>query len=75
MSIRRYIPEDSSLNLPKTPRQVRRITDYCRWLGIRETLENTPSNRREANDLIYYLRAQLRAANAAKKAKRRQQLK
>ncbi len=60
------IPPESSWNLPPTGAQVRQITLLCRHLGIKEYLENSSSNRLEARDLIYQLRAQ-RKANRRKK--------
>lgn len=58
------ISPDSSWNLPPTDNQVRTIAQYCMWNGIREPLEERPSNRWEARDLIYRLRKE-------KKRKRR----
>jgi len=54
------ISADSSWNLPPTSRQVLSITRLCMALHIQTELENTPSNRREARDIIYQLRAKLR---------------
>jgi len=68
--IRRFIPEDSTLDLKPTPTQVNRITQYCKILGIKSPLESSTSNRREANDLIYHLRGQVRTKNAERKARR-----
>jgi len=54
------IAPSSSWNEQPTPAQVRAITRLCMALHIREPLEETPSNRREARDMIYQLRAKLR---------------
>lgn len=54
----------STLNLPPTGRQTRAITKLAVALGDKGEgpvpIEHTPSNRREARDLIYKLRIQLR---------------
>ncbi len=55
------IPSASSWTLPPTGRQVAAITRLCQQLGIREPLEEKPSNRWEARRLLYELR-QKRAA-------------
>jgi len=49
----------SSLNWKPTPRQVRAITKLAVALGIQEPIENL-STRREARDLIYRLRRELK---------------
>lgn len=49
------ISQSSSWNLPPTGRQARAITRLCLQLGIREELENKPSNRQEARQLQYSL--------------------
>lgn len=54
------IPIGSTLNLKPTPRQVRAITRMASQLGDRSGIEHTPVNRREARDLIYKLRIQLK---------------
>jgi hypothetical protein len=54
------IPPESSLNLPPTGRQARAITKLCLYKGISEPLEERPSNRREARNLIYELRNEKR---------------
>lgn len=54
------IPPESSWNLPPTDGQVERITRQCMRLGIREPLEERPSNRREARNLIWGLRKEKR---------------
>lgn len=54
------IQPTSSLNDDPTPAQVRAITRLCMALDIREPLEETPSNRREARNMIYQLRAKLK---------------
>jgi len=51
----KYQPS-STINLPPTGRQCRRITLQCMRLGIREPLEEKVSNRREARDLSWELR-------------------
>jgi hypothetical protein len=50
------IPPGSSWNLPPTEKQTRAIAELCMRRGIRELLEETPSDRREARNLIYELR-------------------
>ena len=45
----------SSWQLPPTGRQVRAITRLCQQLGITEPLEDKPSNRWEARQLLYEL--------------------
>lgn len=45
----------SSWNLPPTSAQVRAITRMSQRLGIKEPLEDTPSNRLEARRLQYDL--------------------
>lgn len=50
------IPKTSSWNLEPTSKQVRAITRLCIQQGIKEPLEETPSNRWEARNLIYELR-------------------
>ncbi len=54
------IEPPSSWNEPPTEEQVRAITRLCRALKIREPLEETPSNRLEARNLIYELQARLK---------------
>lgn len=49
------IPPTSTWNLPPTGRQTAAITRLCTYLGIKEALEETPSNRWEARRLIYDL--------------------
>lgn len=51
----------SSWTLPPTGRQVRAITRLCQQLGIKEPLEDTPSNRWEARRLIYELNQKRKA--------------
>ena len=57
----------SSLNLPPTGRQVRAITRLATFLGDPGLgplpIEHTPTNRREARDLIFKLRIQLKERN------------
>ena len=50
----------STWNYKPLPRQVRAITRMAQQLGIREPIENSPSNRVEARNLIYRLRQQLK---------------
>lgn len=57
------IAQESSWNDPPTDGLITRIAWYCRLLGIKELLEERPSNRLEARNLIYDLRAQLKAKN------------
>ena len=45
----------SSWLLPPTSRQVAAITRLCMRKGIRESLEEKPSNRWEARQLLYEL--------------------
>ncbi len=54
------VPQTSSLNLPPTAKQCRRIALFCRALGIREPLEEQVVNRHEARNLIYDLLWQLK---------------
>jgi len=54
------IPPESSWNLPPTDGQVERITKQCMRLGIKEPLEERPSKRWEARNLIYELRKERR---------------
>ncbi|KKN75174.1 hypothetical protein LCGC14_0383330 [marine sediment metagenome] len=56
----------STLNLKPTPRQVRAITRMASQLGDRTGIEHTPVNRREARDLIFRLRIQLKEARNGK---------
>ena len=60
------IPAYSTLLLPPTWKQTRAITQLCMKVGITDELEHTPSNRREARDLIYKLRFQLKEKNREK---------
>jgi len=46
------IHKASSWNLPPTPKQVRAITRLAQQLGYHEPVENKPTNRREARDMI-----------------------
>ena len=50
----------STMNLPPTGKQARAITKLAMALHISEPIENSPSNRWEARNLIYYLRGQLK---------------
>lgn len=50
------IPKTSSWNLPPTDGQIYRITRQCIRLKITEPLEESPSNRLEARNLINELR-------------------
>ena len=52
--------------LPPTPGQIVDITRKCMALGIRPPLEELPSNRMEARNLMYDLRMQLRAKKVDK---------
>jgi len=51
----------STLNYKPTPKQIRAITKLATALRISEPIENDPKTRKEARDLIYYLRRQLRS--------------
>lgn len=62
------IEQGSSLNERPTPRQVRAIARLCTVLGISEPLEERPSNRWEARDLIYDLLQEVKAKKYARKA-------
>ena len=53
----------SSWNEHPTPAQIRAIARLCRILGIRELLEERPSNRHEARDTIYQLRNKLKGGH------------
>lgn len=57
------VPPASSLNLPPTAKQCRRIALFCMALGEREPLEELVRNRWEARNLIYDLLRQLRFSN------------
>jgi len=46
---------DSSWQLPPTSRQILAITRLCMRLGIKEPLEEKPSTRWEARQLLYDL--------------------
>jgi len=61
--------QSTSWELPPTARQTAAITRLAMQLGIKEYIEDTPSNRREARQLIYDLRnkRELRQKNASKK--------
>ncbi len=65
----KLILPSSSLNLPPTGRQTRAVTILAQALGDPGAgplpIEHTPSNRREARDLIYKLRIQLKERNNA----------
>lgn len=50
------IPPASSWTLPPTGRQTVAITRLCIQLGIKEPLEDKPSNRWEARRLLYELK-------------------
>lgn len=52
------IQVSSSWNLPPTAKQCRQITLLCMSLKIRDPLEDSPSTRWEARNLIYDLRQQ-----------------
>lgn len=49
------VDPDSSWNLPPTAAQLASITKMSRSLGIKEPLEDVPSNRLEARRLQYDL--------------------
>jgi len=53
------IQPHSKWNLKPTPAQVRAITRMAQALNIPEPVENTPSNRLEARNLIYAMRGKL----------------
>lgn len=55
MNVNTKIQPESSWNLSPTPKQIRAITLLCIRLGIREYLEEKPSSRYEARQLIYDL--------------------
>ena len=50
----------SSLNYKPTPKQIRAISKLAQSLGISDPIESDPKTRKEARDLIYILRKQLR---------------
>lgn len=54
------IPKASSWNLPPTSKQVRAITKLATILGYHEPVENTPSNRWEARNMIAGFREELK---------------
>lgn len=55
MRIATIIPQDSTWLLTPTPKQGTRIAKLAQILGIKETIEGTPSTRYEARALIYGL--------------------
>ena len=57
------IASNSSWNLPPTSAQTYAITKLCMHLRIKTELECSPSNRREARNLIYQLKAKLRGGS------------
>ena len=61
------IQPGSTLNLPPTGPQCRRITLQCIALGIRDPLEERVSNRMEARNLIYELRNKLKGSSLNEK--------
>jgi len=60
------IPPESSWNLEPTAEQIHRISILSIHCGIREDLQGKPSNRREARNLIYDLRARRKAKRRKK---------
>ena len=58
------ILKSSSLNWTPTNKQIRAITKLAIRLGITDIIEDTPSNRREARNLIYELRNRVRELDA-----------
>ena len=54
------ISPSSSLNWKPTPKQIRAIAKLATALGISDPIESDPKNRREARNLIYELRNQLK---------------
>ena len=46
------IPKHSSWNLPPTPKQIIAITRLAQRLGYHEPVENKPTNRLEARNMI-----------------------
>lgn len=54
------IQPGSSWNYKPTPKQVRQITKLASQLHIQEPVENTPTTRLEARNLIYKLREQVK---------------
>ena len=65
------IPFSSTWNLPPTYRQVRAITALCIQCGITEPLEDKPTNRLEARDMIQSLRERRKIGNETKRPKTR----
>lgn len=63
-SERGLMPEElspySSLNLPPTPRQTRRIALLAQQLGYHEPVENAPKTRLEARNMIVGFKEELR---------------
>ncbi len=53
----------SSLNWKPTSKQIRAITKLAMQLGISNPIESDPRNRREARNMIYQLRNQLKERN------------
>ena len=54
------IPKASSWSLPPTPKQVRAITRMAVILGYHEPVEDKPSNRWEARNMIMGFREELK---------------
>lgn len=62
---------NTGLDLPPTPRQVRAIARLCIILNIKEAIEEKVRNRMEARNALYELRAALQGNK--NKSKRRVQ--
>lgn len=56
--------------LPPTGKQILSVTKMCMALGIKDPLEERVSNRREARDLMYELRGELRLTNSERKLRK-----
>ncbi|KKN81691.1 hypothetical protein LCGC14_0316030 [marine sediment metagenome] len=54
-------------DLPPTPKQIIRITNQAKELGITEPIEEQVRTRREAQHLIYDLRGKLMRQRMARK--------
>ena len=61
------IEQASSWNESPTPEQIRAIVRLCCALKIKEPLEDGPTTRLEARNLLYQLKAYLREKNRSRK--------
>ncbi len=61
------MPIQKGWDLPPTPKQIIRITNQAKELGIQEPIEEQVHTRREAQRLIYDLRGKLMRQRMARK--------